>query len=142
MRFWDSSAIVALLAAEESRERVSALLANDPVMLVWWATPIECASAVARRERDGSLSNAEAGAALDQLEALAAAWSEVIPSAQVRAMAQRLLRVHPLCAADSLQLAAAVIASEHEPRSLDFVCLDDRLAAAAAREGFRMTLAA
>ena len=54
-------------------------------------------------------------------------------------MAQRLLRLHPLRAADALQLAAAVVASEHEPRSLDFVCLDERLAAAASREGFRPT---
>ena len=141
MRFWDSSAVVALLAAEEQRERVSALLADDPVMLVWWATPVECASAIARREREGSLSSAETGAALDQLQTFAAAWSEVIPSSQIRAMAQRLLRVHPLRAADALQLAAAVIASEHEPRSLDFVCLDDRLSAAASREGFPLTLA-
>ena len=54
MRFWDSSAVVALLAAEEARARAVASLADDPVMLVWWATPIECASAIARRERDGA----------------------------------------------------------------------------------------
>jgi len=138
MRFWDSSAVVALLAAGESRDRVGALLTDDPVMLVWWTTPVECASAIARRERDGSLSGAEAAAVLAQLDALASGWSEVIPSSHVRAMARRLLRVHPLRAADALQLAAAVIASEHEPRSLDFVCLDDRLADAATREGFRL----
>jgi hypothetical protein len=43
-----------------------------------------------------------------------------------------------LRAADALQLAGAVIAAEHEPRSMDFVCLDDRLAEAASREGFRL----
>jgi hypothetical protein len=138
MRFWDSSAVVALLAAEETRARAVASLADDPVMLVWWATPVECASAIARRERDGSLSGPEVLAALELLDALAAAWSEILPSAQIRAMAQRLLRLHPLRAADALQLAAAVIAAEHEPRTLDFVCLDDRLAAAASREGFRL----
>lgn len=141
MRFWDSSAVVALLAAEEAHDRVNALLTSDPVMLVWWTTAVECASAIARRERDGSLSDNQALAALDQLSAFASAWSEVIPSTQVRAMAQRLLRLHPLRAADALQLAAAVVAAEHEPRSLDFVCLDQRLAAAASREGFRLTLA-
>ena len=55
MRFWDSSAVVALLAAEPARERLTAVLAEDPSLLVWWATPVECASAVSRRERDGSL---------------------------------------------------------------------------------------
>jgi predicted nucleic acid-binding protein len=139
MRFWDSSAVVALLAAEAAFDRVLALLAEDPTMLVWWATPVECASAVARRERDGSLSTHAAGLALDQLETLRMAWSEIMPSPQIRDMAQRLLRVHPLRAADALQLAAAVIAAEHEPRSLAFVCRDERLATAAAREGFRVT---
>jgi predicted nucleic acid-binding protein len=138
MKFWDSSAVVALLAAEETRARAVALLAGDPVMLVWWATPVECASAIARRERDGSLSGPELLAIQEQLDALAGAWSEVQPSTQIRMMARRLLRLHPLRAADALQLAAAVIAAEHEPGSMDFVCLDDRLAAAASREGFRL----
>jgi hypothetical protein len=48
----------------------------------------------------------------------------------------RLLRVHPLRAADSLQLAAAVVASEGDPGELPFVCLDEKLAQAASREGF------
>jgi predicted nucleic acid-binding protein len=107
-------------------------------MLVWWATPVECASAIARRERDGSLPGPDVLAALEQLDALAAAWLEILPSAQICAMARRLLRLHPLRAADALQLAGAVIAAEHEPRSMDFVCLDDRLAEAASREGFRV----
>lgn len=136
MRFWDTSAVVALLVAEATRDSMTATYEEDPAMVVWWATPIECASAIARRDRDGSLAPTEIAAALDQLDALSAVWSEVIPSTQVRTMARRLLRVHSLRAADALQLAAAIIASEHEPRSLEFVCLDDRLSAAAAREGF------
>lgn len=137
MRFWDSSAVVALLAAETAFERLVELLAEDTTMLVWWATPVECASALARRERDGSLSPQDVGRILDRLDALSASWSEIIPSPQIRDMARRLLRLHPLRAADALQLAAAIIAAEHEPRSLDFVSLDARLAMAAAREGFR-----
>lgn len=49
----------------------------------------------------------------------------------VRTHATRLLR-----AADTLQLAAAVIASNFEPPSLQFVSLDERLSDAAEREGF------
>jgi uncharacterized protein len=45
--------------------------------------------------------------------------------------------VHPLRAADALQLAAAVVAAERDPPSLEFVSLDDRLLEAASREGFR-----
>ena len=50
----------------------------------------------------------------------------------------RFLRVHPLRAADALQLAAAFIAADRRPSSLDVVTLDDRLAAAARREGFTL----
>ena len=107
-------------------------------MIVWWGTPVESTSAIARREREGSLSVTEATAALERLRALSLAWQEVLPTEPVRSVAQRLLRVHPLRAADALQLAAAVIAAEREPSSLEFVSLDERLNAAAQREGFRI----
>ncbi len=54
----------------------------------------------------------------------------------VRRTAERLLRAHPLHAADGLQLAAALIAADHNPGSLEILCLDARLARAAEREGF------
>jgi len=44
--------------------------------------------------------------------------------------------VHPLRAADTLQLPAAFIAAERRPSSLEVVTLDDRLSAAAQKEGF------
>lgn len=107
-------------------------------MLVSWGSVVECASAIARRQRDGSLHFAEAGTALARLQALAGAWLEVVPSNAVREHAQRALRLHPLHAADSLQLAAALVAAEHQPATLAFVCLDERLGEAAAREGFEV----
>jgi hypothetical protein len=57
----------------------------------------------------------------------------------VRRTAERLLRVHALRSADSLQLAAAITAADHNPSTLELVCLDDRLTAAARREGFTVT---
>jgi len=50
----------------------------------------------------------------------------------------RLLRLHPLRAADAQQLAAALVLSDFEPRTLPFVTLDGQLAAAARREGFEV----
>jgi hypothetical protein len=50
----------------------------------------------------------------------------------------RFLRVHPLRAADALQLAAAFMAAERRPASLQVVTLDERLADAARREGFAL----
>lgn len=56
--------------------------------------------------------------------------------------ARRLLRVHALRAADALQLAAAIAASEADPASLKLVTLDERLAEAARREGFPVAVPA
>ena len=109
---------------------------EDPSMFVWWATPVEVVSAVARRERDGQLTLSEASAALQRLDVLASGWYELQPSPRLRLTARRLLRVHPLRAADALQLAAAVLAVDREATSLEFVCLDEQLGEAARREGF------
>lgn len=136
MRFWDSSAIVPLIVAEASTDSVQAIAGEDPAMCVWWGTEIECVSAVARLEREDALAETAMIAALERLDLLAEAWNEVQPVAAVRGTARRLLRVHPLRAADALQLAAAVVAAEGVPASLDLVTLDERLAAAARREGF------
>ena len=52
----------------------------------------------------------QAGAvlAIRRLDALAAHWIEVDGLDAVRARAERILAVHPLRAADALQLAAAL----------------------------------
>jgi predicted nucleic acid-binding protein len=138
MRFWDASAIVPLLVEERRREAMLSLLAQDDVMLVWWGTPVECTSAIARREREGALTATQAVASLERLRYLKDGWHEVLPTPPLRDVAERVLRVHPLRAADSLQLAAAIIAAEREPTTLDLVSLDDRLSDAASREGFRV----
>lgn len=136
MRFWDASAIVPLLVAEPAREHLIALLDQDSEVLAWWGTPAEIASALARREREGLASANEVGAALVAARGLAESWHEIVPSDAVRRTAERLLRVHTLRAADSLQLAAALVAADHDPVALPIVCLDDRLSQAARREGF------
>lgn len=136
MRFWDASAIVPLVVGESRRASLLGRLEEDADVLVWWGTPVEIASALARREREGSLSADEVSGALGTLRRLAESWHEIVPSDAVRRMAERLLRNHPLRAADSLQLAAALIAAGDDPGSLELVCLDDRLGAAARREGF------
>jgi hypothetical protein len=138
VRFWDSSALVPLLAEEATTDAMRKRLREDREVLVWWAAQVECVSALMRRIREGRLVRKDVVRAEQRLQHLTRAWLEVVPTEPVRATAQRLLRVHPLRAADALQLAAAVVAAEHEAASLDLVTLDDRLAEAAEREGFRV----
>ena len=136
MKFWDTSAVVPLLVHEESSQRLRALLARDSDMFVWWGSEVECISALTRREHDGSLDPQALNAALERLQQLGGLWEEVDPTDAVRETAGRFVRVHALRAADALQLAAAFLAAEQRPSSLAVVTLDERLAAAARKEGF------
>jgi predicted nucleic acid-binding protein len=113
-----------------------ALVRSDAAILAWWAAQIECESAISRLEREGLLARRSATAARARLDRFAVTWHEVQPSDPLRDDARRLLRVHDLRAADALQLASARVAAEGRPALLAFVCLDERLAAAAEREGF------
>lgn len=136
MRFWDSSAIVPLLVSEAESPSTQRLYADDPAMVVWWMTEVECVSALARGQRLGRLPDPVLTEALGRLAALKAAWHEVEPGDEVRESAKRFLRVHDLRAADALQLAAAFFVAEARPSTIEFVSLDERLLTAARREGF------
>lgn len=136
MKFWDASAVVPLIIAERSTQDLQAIAVKDSAMLVWWGSVIECVSALARLERDGALNEHSVTLALQRLRELSSSWHEVDPSDEIRETAARLLRVHPLRAADALQLAAAFAAAEQRPVSLELVTLDERLGNAARKEGF------
>jgi predicted nucleic acid-binding protein len=136
MKFWDSSAIIPLCLKEKTSEAIKGLMKDDEGIVVWWITPIECLSALSRRQREGVLPSGDEAKARAVLSALAATWSEVQPTETVRLRAERLLSIHPLRAADALQLASALIWAQETPRGLDFVCLDQNLREAALKEGF------
>ena len=136
MRFWDSSAVVPLVLDARASPQMRDLYGSDAAISAWWATSVECASAIASRERAGALTPADANIAYRRLERLAETWLECEPSETLRRAAVRLVRTHDLRAADALQLAAARVRGEDQPETLPFVTLDDRLALAAAREGF------
>ena len=136
MRFWDASAVVPLLVTEEASARIEAIEAQDPAITIWWGTPVECVSAFARLRREGALGAPDMAQALTGLRRRAASWTEVVPTADVREQAIRLVRVHDLRSADALQLAAAIVAADFQASSLPFVTLDARQGEAADKEGF------
>lgn len=142
MRFWDSSALLPLVIEEAKSAEMNRLFAADGEIAFWWGTPTECWSALARREREARWPSATTDEALSNLQKLMARAHEVLPSRAVRACSRRLLFTHSLRAADALQLAAAVVLGATEVAELDFVTLDDALAQAARREGFRVLVGA
>ena len=136
--FWDSSALVPLLLPEARSDEMTTILRSSPSQVVWWGTSVECKSAIYRRHREDPMPRAVLDSALQRLELLLDHSDTVAASEEVRRRAGRLLAVHPLRAADALQLAAALVSCEDEPTGENLVCLDDRLRNAALREGFRL----
>lgn len=115
---------------------MSSLLRADRECWIWWATRTECLSALHRRVRAGELSITQLATARGRLLHFDGAAAIVVPSEPIRSRADRLLGIHPLRAADALQLAALLAAAEERPVGFPFVTLDDRLADAARKEGF------
>lgn len=136
MRFWDSSALVALFVSQMASPDVRDLRRTDSEVLAWTMTDVEIHSAPARLAREGALLPAEVQ---DIQMRVASFWRSVHQVSllePVKVRARRLLGVHPLRAADSLQLGAALAGCFDEPLGVEFVCLDVRLSDAARREGF------
>jgi hypothetical protein len=130
--------MVPLLVQDARTPTLARLFEEDTATAVWWLTPVECASALARMRREQRLTEDQMRTSSSLLDAVARQWTEVPPLERVRAQAVRLVGLHPLKAADALQLAAALVLCDFEPRTLPFVTLDSQLAAAAGREGFEV----
>lgn len=138
MKFWDASAIVPLCVKEPASDRVRSILAEDQSLVVWWATRVECVSTFMRQVRAGTLSAVGEKQAHQVLTMLAASWIEIQPSGVLRGRAERLLAVHPLRAADALQLAAALEWRRRQTAETALISFDVRLRDAAYKEGFAL----
>lgn len=136
MRFWDSSALVALAIEEASSRSCRKLVRADRTIAVWIFSRTEMVSAVQRKHRRAELDAPSTKVALKRIALLASRWSEVDAVDLVRDRAERLLATHDLRAADALQLAAALVLVEDRPARFPFVTADERLAEAAEAEGF------
>ena len=136
MKFWDASAVIPLCVDEEQTQIIQDIAKKDGALVVWWGSIVESYSAFARLRRDRSLSPDDETEGVMVLSELADAWTEIEPSDDIREITRRLLQNYPLRAADSLQLAAALVWCDKSPKGHHFVCLDARLREAAAKEGF------
>lgn len=104
-------------------------------------TEVEVTSALMRRYREGTLSNAELDLAIKELRLHIQTHYRVLGiSESAITQAALLVQRHPLRAYDALQLSAAMEAAEvHQMGGgspITFISADDRLNAAASAEGF------
>ncbi len=135
LAFWDTSALVPLCVRQSITPRAVALYKiHDAV--VWWATQVEIASAVARLLRMQELDSGEWTKARKLAKRLASSWFVIQPSDALRARSIELVERYDLRAADSLQLAAALEWCEGAPEGHVFLTIDQKLREAALLNGF------
>ena len=133
--FWDSSALVPLCARQSGTPQSKLWLRHYEVV-VWWATPVEIASALARLLRVRQLDSQQWSLSVKFAGKLAEAWSVIGPSDRIRADAIELVQRYDLRAADAMQMAAALQWCEGSPQSRMFLTTDKRLRDVARLIGF------
>lgn len=134
--FWDTSAIIPLCYHQIQTQKAQQAYRFFPEMVVWWSTPVESASALYRLKREGELTAQQVQQSFAALEKYSRRWTEITPADEVRVLAQQLLKKHQLRAADSLQLAAAMIWCNSLPKGRTVISDDGKLLIAAENEGF------
>jgi predicted nucleic acid-binding protein len=136
MRYWDSSALVALHVEQKATAELRDLYAKDPEVLTWLLSDVEVRSGIVRLGRDGAMNPVEVQTAIARIESFWESVHEISLVETVKPRAKRLLGVHALEAVDAMQLGAALAGVYDDPLGWEFVCLDHGLGAAARREGF------
>jgi predicted nucleic acid-binding protein len=133
--FWDTSALVPLCVQQP--KSASALgLRKQFEIVVWWATEVEVASALARLLRMNALPSHDWRQANKTAAELVRSWTVVGPSDTLRSSAQQIVMNFDLRAGDSFQLAAALEWCQNSPAGKPFLTADRRLYDAALISGF------
>jgi hypothetical protein len=132
--FWDASALVPCLIEETRSTQINKLFVDDVDIVIWWATPVECASALERKRREG-LPAAQYTEGYKRLLGTLRVASQILPSEILRGVALNCLVHYRLRASDAFQLAAAK-AFDRVSLPVEFVCMDNFLRDAAIAEGF------
>lgn len=133
--FWDPSALVPLCVRQGVTPGAIALYKlHDAV--VWWATQVEIAGALARLVRMKQLAPSDWTRARKLAKRLADSWSVIQPSDALRGKSAQLVDRFDLRAADSFQLAAALEWCEDAPQGRVFLTADQKLREAALLSGF------
>lgn len=132
MRFWDTSALIPLLAREAATDALTALFRDDRNIIVAFITPVEIDSALGRKAGV----NADLRRLAERrLAVIEANWTIIDEYESAMRIARRFATNYGLRAGDAIQLACATLAVKHSS-ALPFVTRDQELGEAARRIGF------
>ena len=133
--FWDASALVPL-CVQQSKTAQARLLYRRYDTVVWWATPVEIASAIARLLRMSQISTSDAAMAHRFASDLGTSWAVIEPASSIRTRAHQIVERYDLRAGDAFQLSAALRWCNDQTSGRTFLTSDRRLFDAASLCGF------
>lgn len=136
MAFFDTSALVPLCVNETTSTSAGRVWKQYNERIVWCETPVELDSAIARLFREKELDDIELKKAKKRLKDLELNWRIIEHDGRIIELARTFPYRYSLKAADSLQLAAALVWCKEFPKGKDFVSADVRLSGAAQSLGF------
>ena len=135
--FWDSSALVPLCVTQPQSARSRQLYERYRIV-AWWATQVEMMSGLARLDRTGQITHDRFLVGKQIALEIVRDWFSVGSTESIAGTACSLLELHPLRAADALQLAAGLQWCEGQPTGKVFLTFDNRLREAAGLAGFTL----
>lgn len=140
LAFWDTSALVKIFVSESGTEAAFETFLKDEEIAVWRGTPTELVFTFERRRKTGESPAEKIETAREELLELLTEGALTIVTAddEVRHLSFALLARQRLKAADSLQLAAALLL-RNRFGGVTFRSEDLALRAAASAEGLAMS---
>ena len=137
IRYYDASALAKRYITEPHSNEVDLML-SDGIAVTCRISEAEIASALARRQREGSIKVEERDRLMGVLEQDIASLYVIEISPEISALACGLLMRYKLRAADALHLASALFLTRRSEIKMQFVAFDHDLNEAARREGFSL----
>jgi uncharacterized protein len=132
--YFDASALAKRYVQEEHSQAVSRFL-QEGLFATSRITEAELASALSRRHREGCLNKEQRDRLIAAMQQDLASFNVIELTPEVSALACRLIRNHPLRAADALHLASALMLAAKAEMVIRFIAFDKGLNEAARLEG-------
>ena len=136
--YLDTSALVKLYIEEPGSERVREALNEAPIVSTSRVAYVEARAGIARKRREGDLSERDHARVVDGLVRDWGNYFIVEVSESVAKLGGELVERHPLRGFDAIHLASALLIRNRADLDVLFSSFDDRLNEAARAEGLKI----
>ena len=136
--YLDTSAIVKRYFQEPYSEEILSKWQSATQIITSFVAYAETMASILIKKREEELSTRLVRTILQQFQNDWESFTRVEVNNELNGYVDRVVARHPLRGFDAIHLASAIIVQERLPENLLFICFDNRLNAAAQREGLRI----